>query len=44
MEKFNEGLDTAVFTTKYVVEENFPILHVYHFEDGSWQLAENNRT
>lgn len=38
MKKFNESLDTAVLTTKYVVEGNYPILYVYHFEDGSWQF------
>lgn len=39
MKKFNESLDTAVFTTKHVVEESSPILYVYHFEDGSWQFS-----
>jgi len=40
MKKFKEILDTAVFTTKYVLENKFPILHVYHYdEDGSWQFS-----
>ena len=38
MKKFSEGLDTAVFTTKYVINEGSPILVVYHYEDGSWQF------
>ena len=39
MNNFNEKLTTAVFTTKYVVEHNSPILYVYHFDDGSWQFS-----
>ncbi len=36
----------AVFTTKYVIEENSPILFIFHDEDGSWQFhgAEDNLT
>lgn len=30
-------LNTAVFTTKYVLNNNSPILYVYHYkEDGAW--------
>jgi len=36
---FKEILSTAIFTTKYVLDEESPILHVYHFEDGSWQFS-----
>lgn len=38
MKEFAESLKTAVFTTKFVIEENSPILYVYHFDDGSWQF------
>ncbi len=44
MEK-NEYLNTAVFTTKFVLDKN-PILFVYHhLEDGAWEFIgkeENN--
>jgi hypothetical protein len=37
---FAESLNTAVFTTKYVIERNSPILYVYHYEeDGAWQFS-----
>lgn len=40
MKNFLENLDTAVFTTKYVLEEQSPITHVYHYdEDGVWQFS-----
>lgn len=40
MKQFIENLDTAVFTTKFVLEEKSPIIHVYHFdEDGAWQFS-----
>lgn len=39
MSKFLEGLNTSVFTTKYVIEDNSCILHVFHYEDGSWQFS-----
>lgn len=38
MGNFKEDLNTAVFTTKYVIEQNSAILYVYHYEDGSWQF------
>lgn len=40
MKQFKENLDTAVFTTKYVLEKKSPIIHVYHYdEDGAWQFS-----
>ncbi|HBG70628.1 MAG: hypothetical protein A2W93_09610 [Bacteroidetes bacterium GWF2_43_63] len=35
---FQEPLDTAVITTKYIVFGNSPILYVFHDEDGVWQF------
>lgn len=38
-EGFNEPLDTAVFTTKFVLEESKDITYVTHeVEDGAWQF------
>lgn len=35
---FTENFDTAVFTSKYVLD-NSPILYVYHYEeDGAWSF------
>ena len=44
MKSFQESLDTAVFTTRFVLEEHSPILFVFHYDDGSWQFtgAEDN--
>jgi hypothetical protein len=39
MKKFKENLDTAVFTTRFVLENNSPILNAYHYDDGSWQFS-----
>jgi len=40
MKKFKEGLNTAVFTTKFVVHDKKEITHVYHYlEDGAWQFS-----
>jgi len=36
---FNIPLRTAIFTTRYVLDHLSPVLHVYHFEDGSWQFC-----
>jgi hypothetical protein len=36
---FKENLNTAVFTTKFILEGNSPILFVFHFDDGSWQFS-----
>jgi hypothetical protein len=33
------NLNTAVFTTRFVLENNSPILFVYHHvEDGAWEF------
>lgn len=37
---FAESLNTAVFTTKFILENKSPILFVYHYEeDGAWQFS-----
>ncbi len=37
--EFAEPLSTAVFTTKFVIEDKNPITYVSHdSEDGSWQF------
>ncbi len=36
--KFKEPLNTAVFTTKFVIEDLAPIVFVYHDSDGCWQF------
>lgn len=42
MKSFKEDLNTAVITTKFVLERKSPILHVFHYEDdGSWQFSGN---
>jgi hypothetical protein len=37
MNYFQEDLNTAVITTRFVLEQS-PILHVYHYPDGNWQF------
>jgi len=39
VKKFKEDYDTAVFTTKFVLEKKSPILYVFHFSDDSWQFS-----
>jgi hypothetical protein len=39
MKTFEEDLNTAVITTKYVLEYKSPILFVFHFADGFWQFS-----
>ena len=39
MKKFNELPNTAVITTKYVLNNKSPILYVYHYDDGTWQFS-----
>ena len=39
--KFPIDLNTAVFTTRFILE-GAPILFVYHDEDGSWQFIGND--
>jgi len=37
--KFSDSPNTAVFTTKYVLERNSPVLYVHHYEeDGAWSF------
>jgi hypothetical protein len=37
---FADALNTAVFTTKFVLNFDSPILYVYHYkEDGAWQFS-----
>lgn len=37
--KFSDVENTAVFTTRQVLNENLPILYVSHYEDdGVWQF------
>jgi hypothetical protein len=38
MKTFQDDLNTAVITTKYVLNENSPILYVNHYEDGFWEF------
>jgi hypothetical protein len=36
---FVDNLNTAVFTTKYVLKHNSPVLYAFHDEDdGAWQF------
>ena len=40
--KFSEDLNTAVITTKFILEDKSPILYVFHYEeDGMWQFSGN---
>lgn len=42
MKTFTEDLNMAVITTKFVLEKDTPILHIFHYEDdGSWQFSGN---
>jgi len=38
MKKFELPLNTAVFTTKYVMEGLSKIIYVSHDDDGDWQF------
>lgn len=44
MKQFEEGLNTHIFTTKYVLKGDSPIVYVSHDDDGDWQFLgkENN--
>jgi hypothetical protein len=43
MKKFEDSLNTAVFTSKFVIRENKPITYVTHDEeDGAWQFHSND--
>lgn len=39
MKSFQESLDTAVFTTRFVLEQQSPVLMVYHYDDNCWQFS-----
>ena len=39
VKNFKESYDTAVFTTRFVLEKKSPILFVFHFSDDSWQFS-----
>ena len=41
MKAFQDDLNTAVITTKYVLNENSPILFVNHYDDGFWEFLGN---
>jgi hypothetical protein len=44
MKAFKEGLNTAVFTTTFVIKGNKPITYVSHdFEDGAWQFFSEDK-
>ena len=39
MKKFKDGLNTAVFTSKFFVHDKKEITYISHdFEDGAWQF------
>lgn len=43
MKKFEDTLNTAVFTTKFVVKDKKEITYVTHeIEDGAWQFFSND--
>jgi Uncharacterized protein conserved in bacteria len=38
--EFSDNPNTAVFTTKYILEQHSPVLSVYHYEnDGAWSFS-----
>ena len=40
--EFSDNLNTAVFTTKFVLDFQSPILYVFHYkDDGAWQFSGN---
>lgn len=36
---FKENHNIAVFTTRFVLEENSPLLFVFHHHDNTWQFS-----
>lgn len=43
LKEFKDSLNTAVFTTKFVVKEGKEIIHIMHYEDdGAWQFDSND--
>lgn len=44
MKKFDDPLNTAVFTTKFVIKDKKEITYVTHDEDdGAWQFFSNDK-
>lgn len=43
MKRFKENLNTAVLTSKYVMNENSPIVYIAHHEDGVWEFWGNEK-
>jgi hypothetical protein len=43
LKAFEENLNTAVFTTRFVLEEKSPILFAFHYDDGTWQFSGSER-
>jgi hypothetical protein len=41
--RFKENLNTVVFTSKYVIYENSPIVYVSHHADGIWEFWGNEK-
>ncbi len=39
MKKFEDDLNTAVITTKYVLNKESPILFAFHYDDRYWQFS-----
>ena len=39
MNQFNDILNSASITTKFVFKDNSPILYVYHYDDDMWQFS-----
>lgn len=36
----SNSLNTAIITTKYVLEKNSPVLYVFHYDsDGAWSFS-----
>jgi len=43
VKKFKDPLNTAIFTTKFIVEDKKVIAYVTHdIEDGAWQFLSND--
>ena len=43
MKKFEDSLNTAVFTTKFIVKDKKEITYITHeTEDGAWQFFSND--
>jgi hypothetical protein len=38
MKEFKDSLKIVVFTSKYVISQNSPIVYVAHHEDGTWEF------